>query len=128
MAFGTVNVGQPRTDENKFVQKEMLGVADGVATLDGEGKLEISQRPDIDCYTQSETDQNIVDAVNIHNGNVEAHPDIRTSVAAMLAKIEALDLKYGTKVTENAFTVTFDTLDETEVDGTWNETEERIEF
>lgn len=128
MALGTVNVGQAQTENNNYLSQDQVGVAGGLATLDGNGKLTASQRPDSDSYTRDETDEKIGDAVTAHDGSATAHPDIRSSVDALQASVQAIELKYGTSVTQNAFTVSFGTLDEVNVTGVWNADQARIEF
>lgn len=128
MALGTVNVGQSQVDGSNYLTQEQVGVSGGLATLDANGKLTASQRPDVDCYTQDQTDEKISDAVAAHNSDAAAHPEIRSSIDALEASVKALELKYGTDVTENAFTVSFGTLDDVTVTGVWNADQARIEF
>lgn len=128
MAYGTVNVGQARTNENAFLTTEQVGVAGGLATLDANGKLTASQRPTVDAYTQAQTDTLVSDSISTHNGSATAHSDIRNSVADLQASIQAIELKYGTNVTENSFTVSFSTLDDVTMTGVWNADQARIEF
>ena len=47
---------------------------------------------------------------------------------ARLKTDTALELMFNTSVTGNPFTVTFETLDGTIVEGVWNTTAKRIEF
>jgi hypothetical protein len=42
--------------------------------------------------------------------------------------VQAVELKYGTDVTENAFTVSFANLNDVSVTGVWNADLGRIEF
>ena len=51
MAFGTVNVGQEQIDDSNYLKNEQVGVAGGVAGLDGSGKLTDAQKPG---YTAAE--------------------------------------------------------------------------
>ena len=44
------------------------------------------------------------------------------------ARLALLELMFNTSVTGNPFTVTFETLDGTVVEGVWNTTAKRIEF
>ena len=111
MALGIVNVGQAQAENNNYLTNEQVGVAGGLATLDGNGKLTESQRPEVDAYTQAQTDTKISDAVD-----------------ALEATVEAIELKFGTSVTENPFTVTFSTLNDVIVTGVWNTAQARIEF
>lgn len=128
MAYGSVNVGSEKVDKNAYVTSEKVGVAGGIATLDANGKLTASQRPDVDCYTQAQTDEKISDAVLAHNEDETAHGDIRSAIDAVSAAVQAIELKYGTSITENAFTVSFGSLDGLVVTGVWNESQARIEF
>lgn len=128
MAYGNVNVAVPgvSNDESSYLKTEQAGAPGGVATLDADGKLSESQRPD--AYTKAETDQRISAAVDAHNGAENAHSDIRASVAAMNASIKAIELKFGTNVTENPFSATFSSLDGLTVTGVWNADLARIDF
>lgn len=128
MAFGIVNVGQAQSENNNYLTNESVGVPGGLATLNASGKLTESQRWDADAYTKSQTDGKISDAVNAHNTSPTAHPDILAAVAALETEVEALNLKFGTDVTGNAFSVTFSTLDDVIVTGVWNTAQARIEF
>lgn len=128
MAYGSVNVGQARQENNNGLTQEQVGVPGGLATLDGEGKLTVSQRPVVDCYTQAQTEEKIADAVDAHDGSSAAHADIRASIDAVAASIQAIELKYGTNVTQNPFTVSFGTLGDVTVTGVWNASQGRIEF
>lgn len=50
-------------------------------------------------------------------------------LTALQAKVDAIDLKYGTNVTKNPFSVTFSTLSgSTVTGGVWNQSSARIEF
>lgn len=128
MAYGTVNVGQAQAENNNYLTNEQVGVAGGLATLDGNGKLTESQRPVIDAYTKSQTDGKIEDAVDAHDASPTAHSDIRGTLATLEASVEAIELKFGANVTENPFTVTFATLNDVVVTGVWNTAQARIEF
>ena len=128
MALGIVNVAQAQDENNNYLTNEQVGVAGGLATLDGDGKLTESQRPVIDAYTKAQTDGKISDAVENHNESATAHSDIRGTLASLEATVEAIELKFGTSVTENPFTVTFATLDDVVVTGVWNTAQARIEF
>ena len=60
-----------------------------------------------------------------------ASPTIDGDTAAELIRINRLallELMFNTSVTGNPFTVTFETLDGTVVEGVWNTTAKRIEF
>ena len=69
--------------------------------------------------------QKLVDA---HNDDEEAHHSIQNSISDVSARLALLELMFNTSVTGNPFTVTFDTLDGTVVEGVWNTTAKRIEF
>ena len=128
MAYGTVNVGQAQAENNNYLTNEQVGVAGGLATLDGDGKLTESQSPVIDAYTKAQTDGKIEDAVDAHDASPTAHSDIRGTLATLEASVEAIELKFGANVTENPFTVTFATLNDVTVTGVWNTAQARIEF
>ena len=128
MAYGTVNVGQAQTDDSKYITTEQVGTPGGLATLDANGKLTASQRPDIDAYTKQQTDDLVDQDIATHNSDASAHGDIRTSVASVEAAVKALELKYGTDITKNPFSVGFTTLDAVNVTGVWNASLGRIEF
>lgn len=128
MAYGTVNVGQAQTDDSKFITTEQVGTPGGLATLDASGKLTASQRPDIDAYTKKQTDDLVDQDIAAHNSDASAHGDIRASVASVEAAVKAIELKYGTDITKNPFSVGFTTLDAVTVTGVWNASLGRIEF
>lgn len=128
MALGTVNVGQAPVEQNNGLTTEVVGVPGGLATLDGDGKLTASQRPTVDCYTKAQADAKVAAAVESHDGSSAAHSDIRASVDALQASIQAIELKYGTNVTQNPFTVSFTSLNDVVVTGVWNASQGRIEF
>ena len=96
MAYGTVNVGQAQTDDSKYLTNEQVGTPGGLATLDANGKLTASQRPDIDAYTKQQTADLVDRDVSAHNEDASAHGDIRASIAAVDAAVKAIELKYGT--------------------------------
>ena len=128
MAYGTVNVGQTQTDDSKYITTEQVGTPGGLATLDANGKLTASQRPDIDAYTKQQTDDLVDQDIAAHNSDASAHGDIRASVASVEAAVKAIELKYGTDITKNPFSVGFTTLDAVNVTGVWNASLGRIEF
>ena len=109
MAFGIVNVGQTAEERNDVVSTEQIGVPGGLATLNADGELTESQRWDIDAYTK-------------------AHPAILARLAEVETEVEAINLKFGTEVNGNPFTVTFVTLDDVTASGVWNQAQARIEF
>lgn len=128
MAYGPVNVGSEIIDKDLFLKNDKMGIPGGVATLDANGKLTESQRPDIDYYTKAQTDEKTDAKVLIHNADASAHGDIRSALEAVSASVKALELKYGTNITENGFEVTFSSLDGLTVSGVWNSELARIEF
>lgn len=128
MAFGSVNVGQPQADDSKYIGSDRVGVPLGLATLGADGKLTKSQCPDVDAYTKQQTDDLVDGDVAAHNADASAHGDIRASVSAVEASVKALELKYGTNITGNPFSVGFATLDGVIVTGVWNAALGRIEF
>ena len=128
MAYGTVNVGQAQADDSKYITTEQVGTPGGLATLDANGKLTASQRPDIDAYTKQQTDDLVDQDIAAHNSDASAHGDIRASVASVEAAVKAIELKYGTDITKNPFSVGFTTLDAVNVTGVWNASLGRIEF
>ena len=128
MAYGTVNVGQAQTDDSNYLTTEQVGAPGGLATLDANGKLTKSQRPDIDAYTKQQTDDLVDQDVSAHNEDASAHGDIRASIATVEAAVKAIELKYGTEITKNPFSVGFTTLDAVNVTGVWNASLGRIEF
>lgn len=128
MAYGTVNVGQAQTDDSKYITTEQVGTPGGPATLDANGKLTASQRPEIDAYTKQQTDDLVDQDIAAHNSDASAHGDIRASVASVEAAVKAIELKYGTDITKNPFSVGFTTLDAVNVTGVWNASLGRIEF
>ena len=128
MAYGTVNVGQAQTDDSKYITTEQVGTPGGLATQDANGKLTASQRPDIDAYTKQQTDDLVDQDIATHNSDASAHGDIRASVASVEAAVKAIELKYGTDITKNPFSVGFTTLDAVNVTGVWNASLGRIEF
>lgn len=128
MAFGSVNVGQQQADDSKYISSDRVGVPLGLATLGADGKLTKSQCPDVDAYTKQQTDDLVDGDVAAHNADASAHGDIRASVSAVEASVKALELKYGTNVTGNPFSVDFVTLDDVIVSGVWNAALGRIEF
>ena len=72
--------------------------------------------------------QAIPAAVQTHNEGEDTHPDIRASLGDLDGRLGVLELKYGTNITGNSFTVTFASLAGAVVTGVWNEAFARIEF
>lgn len=128
MAYGSFNAGPGKAPDEDVVRTNQIGVPGGIATLDADGHLTESQRPTVDAYTKVQTDQKISSAVDAHNSAENAHGDIRASVAAMNARIKAIELKFGTNVTKNPFSATFGSLDGLTVTGVWNADQARVEF
>ena len=128
MAYGNVNVGQAQTDDSKYLTTELVGVPSGLATLDANGKLTASQRPDTDGYTKQEVNDLVDQDVTTHDESTSAHGDIRASLSSLEAAVRAIELKYGTEITKNPFSVAFTTLDAVNVTGVWNASSGRIEF
>lgn len=128
MAFGTVNVGQERIDQNVFLTNEKVGVPLGLATLDANGKLSKSQQPELDAYTKQQTDNLVTEDIAAHNEDSTAHGDIRASVDKLDAALKAFELKFATDIKSNPFNVTFTSLTGVIVTGVWNAAQGRIEF
>src|SRR5699024_2243512 len=125
MAFGIVNVGQTAEERNDVLTNEQVGVPGGLATLNAQGELTESQRWDIGAYTKPQADQKTADAVSTHNRSQTAHPAILARLAEVETEVEAINLKYGTDVNGNPFTVTFVTLDDVTASGVWNQAQAR---
>ena len=128
MAYGSFNAGPGKAPDEDVVRTDQIGVPGGIATLDADGRLTESQRPESDTYSKAQADQKISSAVDAHNSAENAHGDIRASVAAMNASIKAIELKFGTNVTKNPFSATFGSLDGLTVTGVWNADQARVEF
>lgn len=81
-------------------------------------------------------------AIDAHNADGEAHPDIRaalarvsadsermeTQVEGVDARLGLLELMYRTQVSGNPFTVSFGDMSGLTVTGVWNEAMKRVEF
>lgn len=128
MAYGAFNAGTGKAPDEDVVRTGQVGVPGGIATLDADGHLTESQRPESDAYNKEETDQRISAAVDAHNTAENAHGDLRASIAAMNASVKAIELKFGTNVSKNPFNVTFGSLDGVSVTGVWNSEQARLEF
>ena len=63
-----------------------------------------------------------------HNASDSAHPNILSQVADVKAQVNVLMLMYGTDVSGNPFTVTFNTLNDVTLDGIWNKQNFRVDF
>lgn len=72
--------------------------------------------------------QAITDAVEAHDNAADVHPELQNAVGGIDARLAVLELKYGTNITGNSFTVTFAALTGLVVTGVWNETYQRVEF
>jgi len=72
--------------------------------------------PDVEAYIRD------------HNMDLEAHPSIQLAVEDVELRLKHLELKHSTNVTDNAFSVTFASLDGVEAAGVWNQALARIEF
>ena len=66
--------------------------------------------------------------MSTHNSGKTAHPALLDRLAEVETEVEAINLKYGTDVNGNPFTVTFVTLDDVTASGVWNQAQARIEF
>lgn len=81
-----------------------------------------------DPASHADIRQAIPDAVGAHNSASDVHPELQTTVGSIDARLAVLELKYGTNITGNSFTVTFASLVGLVVTGVWNETYQRVEF
>lgn len=63
-----------------------------------------------------------------HNSDPTAHPDLQNMTTALDGRVKLLELMYGTDVSGNPFTVTFETLEDVTVQGVWNQVNARVEF
>lgn len=82
----------------------------------------------IDPASHADIRQAIPAAVEAHNSASDVHPELQTTVGGIDARLAVLELKYGTNITGNSFTVTFASLVGLVVTGVWNETYQRVEF
>ena len=128
MAYGTVNVGPRKRADSRYVSAERVGVPEGIATLDADGTLTKSQIPDMNTYTQDQTDALVAQAVAAHDADASSHPDIRTSVADVETAVQYFELRFVTGITENKFKVDFSDLSDVTATGVWNTPLKRIEF
>lgn len=71
-----------------------------------------------------QTDEKIA----LHNVSPDAHQDIRAMIGLLESRLSLLELMFNTNVTENKFMITFETLDDVNAQGVWNENGRRIEF
>lgn len=63
-----------------------------------------------------------------HNADKAAHPSILGTIDQFDSRLSLIELQYGTDVNGNPFRVTFENLDEVDVQGVWNQAAKRIEF
>ena len=63
-----------------------------------------------------------------HNTDKAAHPSILGTIDQFDSRLSLIELQYGTDVNGNPFRVTFENLDEVDVQGVWNQNAKRIEF
>lgn len=63
-----------------------------------------------------------------HNDDPASHPHILARMSDFNARLSLIELQYGTDVNGNPFIVTFENLDDVNVQGVWNQVERRIEF
>ena len=82
----------------------------------------------VDAYTKAQTDQRIRDDIEVHNTAADAHPQLRSDLAALRTSVNALELKFMTNITKNPFSVTFSDLSGLTVTGVWNADLQRLEF
>lgn len=66
--------------------------------------------------------------IDSHNLETNAHPSILSSISGLDSRLSLLELMYNTDVSGNPFSVTFESLDGTDVTGVWNASQGRIEF
>ena len=63
-----------------------------------------------------------------HNADKAAHPSILGTIDQFDSRLSLIELQYGTDVNGNPFRVTFENLDEVDVQGVWNQQKARVEF
>ena len=73
-------------------------------------------------------DEEIDKKIAEHNEDGKAHPPLQRIMDALSGRIKLLELQFNTNVTGNPFLVTFENLDDVDLDGTWNESLARVEF
>lgn len=81
-----------------------------------------------EVYTKEESDTRCGEAVRVHNEDENVHASLQTRLANLESRVQVLELKYATNITQNPFNVNFSSLAGLEVAGVWNEAFERIEF
>lgn len=79
-------------------------------------------------YSKEESDALLATGIGAHNASEDAHPGILAFLSSLENRLDTLELKYGTSITGNSFSVTFANLTGVTVTGVWNKTNARIEF
>ena len=86
--------------------------------------VEFTINPSLDTVSQEELNE----AIALHNANTEAHPSILSGISGLDSRLTTLELKAGTNVTGNSFSISFANLTGLVVTGVWNKNYARIEF
>ncbi len=81
-----------------------------------------------DAYTTAESDEMTAEAISTHNANPAAHPALQINAADISSRLNTLELKFGTNITANPFSVDFATLTGLTVTGVYNSEMARIEW
>ena len=109
-----------------------IGVAEGVDVILGYMASAYMTAEDMEAYCTAtilpmllEDARKLIDA---HNEDPEAHPHLRGLISGVDSRLSLLELMYGTDVSGNPFSVTFESLDSTAVTGVWNQPLARVEF
>lgn len=79
-------------------------------------------------YSKEESDTLLATGIGAHNASEDAHPALQAFLSSLENRLDTLELKYGTSITGNSFSVTFANLTGVTVTGVWNKTNARIEF
>ena len=79
-------------------------------------------------YSKEESDTLLATGIGAHNASEDAHPALLAFLSSLENRLDTLELKYGTGITGNSFSVTFANLTGVTVTGVWNKTNARIEF
>lgn len=103
-------------------------VVPALDTVSQEDLEQAIEEHNTDPTSHADIRQAIPSAVGAHNAASDVHPDLQNTVSGIDARLAVLELKYGTNVTGNSFTVTFAALTGLVVTGVWNETYQRVEF
>lgn len=111
--------------DSSVLEFTVIPALDTVSQEDLEQAIEVHNT---DPASHADIRQAIPDAVSAHNTASDVHPEIQTTMSGIDARLAVLELKYGTNVTGNSFTVTFASLAGLLVTGVWNETYQRVEF